>query len=85
MRVVRGDGDTVKFMNVGEGEPFYFERVLYLKLDSGWLNPSALTPAGVNLETGTIRQFSPETQVTPAKAEVVVHEVGRVACGFNPK
>jgi hypothetical protein len=86
MRIIRGSGDTIKFENVAVGDPFYYAKVLYMRLDDGWKGGAGVScPGAVNLEAGSIRVFEYETQVTPAKVDVVVQEVGRVACGYNPK
>ncbi len=85
MKIVRGDGDTVKFINISVGDTFYYEKILYLRVDDYWRDARTRKPGAVCLETGVIREFADADQVTPAKAEVVVQEVGRVACGFNPR
>lgn len=85
MRIVKGDGDTVRFEVIATGEAFYYDKMLFIRLQDTWLNNATITPAGVNLETGVIFHFKHHDQVTPAKAHVAVEATGRVACGYNPR
>lgn len=81
MKVVKTDGDTIRFAAITAGEACYLDKTLLIRV----VGPGPAGFTAVEVETGALRTVSYDTQVVPAKAHVVVAETGRVACGYNPR
>lgn len=84
MRVIDNSGKLarVKFSSVSVGENFYLRDELFVKatarVEGGQLLPTGgmMTHFGLNVASGYVVPISPDTEVIPAKAHVVVELVG---------
>lgn len=79
MKVVYKTNDTVRFENLSSGDGFYLDSILCMKVTG----PTSF--AAVEVFSGNLRTVASDTQVSPARCQVVVEDVGRTACGFNPR